>query len=149
VTADQQWIMYIARPWPVNGKPQPQRLMRVPLTGGTPELIFESHTLTGERCAHPPATLCIAIEGAANERIISLLDPMRGKGAELFRIPLTAAEADISPDGKHFAYVAPGGNTDTIRILGSAGKVEREFALQGWSGVNAIDWAAGGKGLFI
>ena len=125
--------------------------MRLPVAGGAPELIFESPNLVpvGSRCARVPATLCACIEYAGNKRVIFQLDPLQGKGRELFRIPVAQADADISPDATRFAYLVPGGKANRIAFVNASGQLEREVEVEGWAGVNAMDWSADGKGLFV
>ena len=141
LSADQQWILYLVRPRPAGGKPQPTRLMRLPVAGGAPELILESLNLVpvGSRCARAPATLCACIENAGNKRVIFQLDPLQGKGRELFRIPVAQADADISPDATRFAYLVPGGKANRIAFVNASGHLEREVEVEGWAGIDAMD----------
>ena len=86
---------------------------------------------------------------AGNKRVIFQLDPLQGKGRELFRHPLAQADADISPDAKRFAYLVPGGKANRIAFVNASGQLEREVEVEGWAGINAMDWSADGKGLFV
>jgi hypothetical protein len=123
--------------------------MRLPVGGGTPELVFESATLINFRCAAPPATLCICTEASQNGVIISRLDPLHGKGTELVRAAASSGDGAISPDGKHIARIVLGEKTGRIRIVSASGDFERDLSLPDWLGLNSIDWTGDSKRLFV
>ena len=60
VTPDGVWILYVVPPKQRDGVPF--RLMRVRITGGSPEFVMESPR-SGVLCSRPPATGCVLFEG--------------------------------------------------------------------------------------
>jgi serine/threonine protein kinase len=149
LSADRQWILYLSQAQALPGTPSPAtRLMRMPVQGGSPQTVFESQGLQHIRCSKPPATLCVCNEMLPKERVFYELDPLRGKGREIFRIDSDSPGGDISPDGKHFAYLLPGQDRNRIRFLSLSGQLEREMTIDGWSGFTGLDWSVDGRGFY-
>ena len=148
VSADSEWILYLSYPLPTAGAARTVQLMRIPVAGGSPQMVFESHQLFGMRCTRPPVSFCSCEDHQGNEDVYFTLDPLKGKGRELFRAPRSSGEADVSFDGQHFAYVH-GPKDNQIRFLDAAGKPEGDVTVDGWEGFNSLDWAADAKGLYV
>ena len=73
--------------------------MRVPVTGGASEV------LTTIRKGFPHCSArgrCVVLDYQGSQIVISEIDPLRGKGAELARIPETFG-GYLLPDGNAFA----------------------------------------------
>lgn len=69
------------------------KLMRVPITGGAPELIFPPRDGSISYCARPPSNLCAIAEQTEenNQMSITSFDPVKGRSLELARF-------DLDPD---------------------------------------------------
>jgi len=83
--------------------------------------------------------------------IITVLDPLKGRGPELTRFALDPNEdgwrLDLSPDGTRIAATrSPGG---PIYILSLRGHPMQIIKAKGWSNLQQVVWAANGKGLFV
>ena len=102
---DDHTVLYDMRP--DDTKPWINRLMRVPVQGGTPEEVPIPGALDEFRCALHPGKRCVPRTTARGKYYTYYdLDPIRGAGRELARtkwIPGILGDWDISPDGTHVA----------------------------------------------
>jgi Tol biopolymer transport system component/DNA-binding winged helix-turn-helix (wHTH) protein len=131
------------------------RMQRIPLAGGPPELVLEGRAITNEQCARLPSTLCLYSQAEGRRLTFFSFDPVRGKGQEIAYI-----EDDIpyfynwtlSPDGSMLAMAKRKLETagvPVIRLRTLKDSKERIITLTEWSSINAIDWAADGKSLWV
>ena len=148
VSPDGKWILYRR-----DKNESTMEIMRMPITGGAPQVIFEARPWSFLMRARSPATLCAIAEQTANRKqmVISAFDPMQGRGQELKRFdidPVTAFwNMDLSPDGTRIAAIRdPRG---PIFILSLRGEPTREVRPRGWQNLLSVAWAADGKGLFV
>ena len=135
--------------------PGAQRIMRVPVTGGPPQLVLEGAGINNLQCARSPSTLCIYSELAPGEEHFYMFDSIKGKGEEIPRA--TIRETDfysfnwtLSPDGKTLAFskkYATQGQPG-IRLLSLSDGKERTIPLSGWTGIATLDWSADGQSLW-
>jgi len=116
--------------------------MRVPISGGPPQLVMEPKNDASLSCPSPPSAECVLCELTADHKqdVVSSFDPVRGRGHELFRIShdantpingMLAVGASLSPDGSLFAILKTDPHEGHIRILSLSGKVEREIEVKG------------------
>jgi len=151
ITPDGNWILFTVLPEEQDGK-QPFRLMRVRITGGSPELVMESSNRFLLMCSRPPVTACVLAEDdAAHKQFIFWeLDPMKGRGRELARTGVSepVKSLDLSPDGTRMAWYA--GQTGPIQLISFRGEPTQEVPVIGWKGLlSSLNWAADGKGLLV
>jgi Tol biopolymer transport system component len=157
VSPDGSWILYLSSASPESSATTPVRIMRVPTSGGPPQLVLEGRRINGLSCARSPATLCVFSERTPDDRelIFSAFDPVHGRGRELTRINLNqllldySYNWDLSCDGSRLAFTQFDDREGRIEILPLAGGETREVNVKGWNGLWAIGWAADGKGLFV
>jgi eukaryotic-like serine/threonine-protein kinase len=153
LTPDGAWILYASRP---KNKPDSQpgnyRLMRVPVSGGIPELVQEelADQSGSDRifaCPREPAS-CILAELKGKELVFYALDPMRGKGKELARseIKIGFYGWDISPDGSELAVVSPLG--PFVRAIDLRTGLKRDVPVPAQWTLQSVGWSADGKALF-
>ena len=83
---------YIGLIWP-NGESIehptiPFPILRIPLAGGNPETILQLSRHGNVSCARPPSDTCVLAEQSEDRKqmIVSILDPIKGRGPELARI---------------------------------------------------------------
>jgi hypothetical protein len=111
---DGKW--YIANDWPAGESVEhpsvPIPILRIPLVGGAPETILQLARRASVSCARPPSNTCVLAEQSEDRKqmIVSVLDPIKGRGPELARFDfdreLAVVEAPtcfIFPDGTRFA----------------------------------------------
>src|SRR6516162_11656307 len=128
-------------------------VMRVPVSGGLPETILQVRT-GNFSCARSPSELCTLSERSPDLKklTISALDPLKGKGRELFAIDVHPGGLHnwmISPDASCVVFMEFSPREGRIRLLPLNGEPERDVVVTGWAGFNAVDWAADSKSLFV
>ena len=156
VSPDGKWV--ITQLYPIPGGPsEPNKIMRVPLSGGAPELIFNVHEGSTFFCARPPSNLCAVAEQSEDRKqvIITAFDPIKGRGSELARFdqdPAFDPKAgpllwNISPDGTRIvAARSPQGPILIHSLRGQPIQVIKPKAL---ARMRLLSWAADGRGLFV
>jgi serine/threonine protein kinase/dipeptidyl aminopeptidase/acylaminoacyl peptidase len=150
VSPDGAWVIYLV--FGESGWQGPLKVMRVPITGGTPELVFTSRMYGSHRCAKAPGSFCAIAEQTPDGKqlVFTAFDP-KGRGRELtrFRIddPTADYDWDLSHDGSRIAVVKR--KEGQIRILSLCGQAPKDITVKGWSLGDGFDWAADGKGLFV
>ena len=154
LSPDGAWILYVEVPKTAVGPSTPLRLMRVPVSGGAPQLVLETRNWRGHGCASARSTLCVLEEASQDEKQVTLtaFDPLKGRGKVLRTIqkdPTAQFASGLSPDGITFA-ISKGGDAEIhIRLLSLSGGADREFTVKGWpSNYDGVDWSSDGKGLY-
>jgi Tol biopolymer transport system component/DNA-binding winged helix-turn-helix (wHTH) protein len=150
---DGSEILYLLNPSPSD----PDRrtpLMRVPLSGGTPQLVLAELGISNLQCARAPSTVCIFSKFSANGMVFVTFDPVSGKENEITRIEdpeWYLHNWTLSPDGSTLALTKKHRTQEqaVIRLLPVAGGTERTISFQPWFGVAYIDWAADGRSLWV
>jgi serine/threonine protein kinase/Tol biopolymer transport system component len=155
LSPDGSWILYLSSGTGQVGAGTPVRIMRVPTSGGAPQLVMEGRGISSLACARSPTTLCALSEPSPDlkQLVISALDPLNGRGKELTRIslwyPNNYYSWDISRDGSRLAFTQSSNREGRIRILSLAGGENREIDVKGWNYLRSLSWATDGKGLFV
>jgi serine/threonine protein kinase len=153
VSPDNKWV--IIQVYPIR-PPEPTKVMRVPVDGGTPELIFTTQEGSSFFCARPPSALCAVAEPTEDRKFmrITAFDPLKGRGDELARFDLDPSFDpkdgllwNISPDGTKIATARSA--HDPIVIHSLQGKVVQTIQPRELTHKLLLVWAADGKGLFI
>jgi Tol biopolymer transport system component len=154
LSPDGQWLMYFAFPGGYSAMKAPL-LMRAPLSGGPPQLVFKARPASDFRCLKAPATMCVLSEWENEQLVFYALDPIRGRGQELARQEvalgpeIVESNWDLSPDGSRIALAMPEGPPARIRILSLAGGTLQDIRVAGWSAFQSMEWAADAKGWFV
>ena len=154
VSPDGSWVLYLSRTGLYRNPATLERIMRVPVSGGTPELVLEGRGIGFPLCAHSPAGSCVMSEPSPDQEqiVFSALDPLKGRGREITRLNKKLAESsswDLSPDGSQFAIMQSDIEDEPIKILSLSGGKTREFNVKGWKGLDGLVWTADGKGLLV
>ena len=140
---DGSEVLYMVRPEDGGGP----RLMRVPLAGGTPQLLLQADGVENFQCARLPSTLCIL--GKSSEGAIHFysFDAITGKQAEFLKAEVGLKyNWSLSPDGSTLALARYGQNQ--IELVSMRGAARRTLNVQGWPGVASIDWSADSESLW-
>ena len=155
VSPDGSWILYVSTA-PGSTATTPVRIMRVPTSGGVPQLVLEGRGINGLSCARSPATLCVFSEESPDHKqlIFSAFEPSQeARRRELTRVnlkqPATSYSWDLSLDGSHLALAQYELHEGRIQILPLAGGGVREVNVRGWNGLWCLFWAADARGLFV
>ena len=152
VSANGDWILYHASlKSELFSWSEPANLMQVPSSGGPPQLVRYEPSLYDIRCARLPARLCVLSEREPRQQVFYSFDLVQGKGRELTRIDINPAVSgyhwDVSPDGSRIAVTMGSERESRVRILSLRGGA-RDVRVNGWSGIQSLDWSADGKGLY-
>ena len=152
VSPDGKFILSVIGPQGLGGPSS--RIVRVPLGGGTPQLVMEVSRLSNFACASAPSELCFVGELSEDGRKISInaFDPLRGETHEVLNLdihPGSMYNWMPSPDGSRIVFMGFSPLEGRIRLLSLKGEPEREIDVKGWAGFNSVDWAADGKSLFV
>lgn len=126
-------------------------LMRVPLEGGTPQVVLKFIAYGRPRCAVSPAKACVIAEQSEDGQplIFSAFDPTKGRGEELARFePERGADYHwaLSSDGARIAILKVG--SSRIYTLHLDGHPRQDTEVTGWSNLARLFWDADGKGWF-
>jgi serine/threonine protein kinase/Tol biopolymer transport system component len=148
-SSDGHWILYLALPEErLPGGSVPVRIMRVPVSGGPPQLVLTALGTTDIHCARAPASLCVFDEQQQGHRVFTSVDPVKGRGRELASMdvePSMAIPWDLSPDGSQVVMTREG----RIRLLSLKSGVTTDLAVRGWNSFGEVDWSADGNALFV
>jgi Tol biopolymer transport system component len=159
LSPDGSWILYLSSASIQVGATTPVRIIRVPTSGGGPQLVLEGRGIDGASntlaCAQSPATLCAFSEPSPDQKqvVISAFDPVQGKGRELTRINLRQPGNrygwDLSRDGSRLAFTETDDREGRIEIISLAGGKAHEVYVKGWNRLWILFWATDGKGLVV
>jgi Tol biopolymer transport system component len=172
LSPDGFWILYLTFPRAQGGLPPASgRLMRVPVSGGSPELVLEANGYPGSarvprerwlpsargypdfRCSSRigvASPSCVLSEVNGKQVVFSAFDPQVGKRGELARIDVDPSDTfwDLSHDGSRIAFGKLEGRGGHIRIFDLVGGKMKEISVEGWSHITSVGWSADGRSLF-
>jgi eukaryotic-like serine/threonine-protein kinase len=148
LSPDGAWVFYKLGP----DDPTMDKLMRVPVTGGTPQPVLAAHLDGRPHCARSPATLCAMAERSADRKqlVFTAFDAVEGQGRNLTEFNTDAAVDywwDLSPDGTRIAVVK--NREGQVHILSLNGRAPQDITVKGWDTLTSAAWAADGKSLFV
>ena len=130
------------------GSALPQRILSVPLQGGTPRVVLQRPSIYNIQCAQSPSKLCLfdSLEGSAAH--FFTFDPEDGKTQEFASFEVKGGPNwSLSRDGSQLALILqPLGHSVTFMAMGD--KTTHEEWLNQWS-LRNIDWAADGKRVLV
>ena len=156
-TPDGKW--YLGRFWPagqsIDHPTIPFPILRIPLAGGRPETIMQISRLGNVSCARAPSSTCVLVQSEdGKQMIVSILDPIKGRGSELARFDfdreLAAVDVPlgvVSPDGTRLAIARNPEGPIEIRSL--HGQLIRNIPSQSLGILTWLTWSADEKGLFV
>lgn len=148
-TPDGHSILYMALPEErLPGGSIPVRIMRVPASGGPPQLVLTALGTTDIHCTRAPANLCVFDEQQQGRLVFTSVDPMKGRGRELASMDIGPSQImawDLSPDGSQIVVTREG----RIRLLSLKSGRTTDLAVRGWNGFGFINWSADGNALFV
>jgi dipeptidyl aminopeptidase/acylaminoacyl peptidase len=133
----------------------PARLMRIPVSGGTRQLVLETRNSVDFRCARTPANLCVVFETSQDGKqfVITGFEPLKGRGTVLRTIendPLHPYRTgEVSPDGSLLAISRWGEAEIHLRLLSLSGGSDREITVKEWPNISGLDWVPDGKGFYV
>jgi Tol biopolymer transport system component/predicted Ser/Thr protein kinase len=156
VAGQGKWMLYSTAPKGQEAKGL-DTVMRVPLSGGTPEQVQVGSPVDTFRCGIGPSQPCVIRRSIGREYYaFHALDPEKGIGAELARTPWMVgvlADWDVSPDGSLVALPNHDNRSATIRLVRLDHRAhepaEWTVELKGLSDLSGLTWSADGTGWFV
>jgi serine/threonine protein kinase len=153
LSPDGRWVIVQVRS--VSAEPStPVQLLRVPIAGGLPELIFQIAEGTSNLCARQPAPCALAERSKDRKQmIITSFDPIKGRGPELARFDVDPDQTvnsfrwDILPDGTRLA--AARGMDGYLQIRSVENGTTQVIRVKGFNDIQELTWAADGKGFLV
>jgi serine/threonine protein kinase len=155
---DGKW--YISRVWPEGESAEhpsvPFPILRIPLAGGAPETILQVSRHANVSCARPPSNTCVIAQQSENRKqmIVSMLDPIKGRGLELARFDfdrelavLEVPTCVISPDGSRLAMARS--PESPIEIYSLHGQLIHKIASRSAGTLIWLTWTADQEGFFV
>jgi hypothetical protein len=142
-------------------------LMRMPASGGLPQLVWNSPNLDNYYCTNAPVNFCVVGVRERNQmvfyRLVPAEDPPAGgyREAHLRELgrsdygPIGPIGWGISPDGSRVAMVRRELDQGLIHIVPLAGSAAGhalspyDVIVKGWTDLAAISWAQEGKGWYV
>jgi len=131
--------------------PRRSKIMRVPIAGGSQQLVLTAAIEEWPRCARSPASLCAIAERTPDRKqiVFTALDPVKGRGRELARSdtdPTKEYHWDLSADGTRIALLKH--RDAKVQILSLNGGAPQQITSKDWNTLSSVVWTADGKGLF-
>jgi hypothetical protein len=82
--------------------------------------------------------------------VISALDPIGGRGAELGRAPAGIVADNLLPDGDAYAFILDdeAGRQNRIRVLSFTGDPPKDIIVRNATNPHSLDWLSSGSGFF-
>jgi eukaryotic-like serine/threonine-protein kinase len=162
-SSDDKWIVYVeslpGHKWGGMGAAEPVKILRIPASGGPPQMVLMAERYAYHDCTRAPANLCILGEASADRKrlILTRFDPIKGRGPELGRFELEGGGWAISPNGSMLALVQPGPQETHIRLIPVSGRENamlhtessREVVVKNWNNILNTNWAADSSALFM
>ena len=147
LSANGSQVLYLSQTDPADPS-VPKSLMRLPVTGGPPQLVLRDIALGNYQCARLPSTLCIATKLQKDKVVFFSFDPEHGIGPELLIIGGGIHDWSLSPDGRTLADFRHDHSIHFFSIENGAAKEDRRVRLDEWPVYNG-DWNSDGSALLI
>jgi Tol biopolymer transport system component len=133
------------------GQPNKRRLVRIPVSGGTPETILSPAGPAYVDCALLGSRTCVLSESIGKQEVFSGFDPVRGRLEELAKIDTQGAGSiwwSLSPDGSRIAVVQ--NLSDSVRVLDLKTKqMTIIHPTPPHSNLQAAVWSTDGKRFYL
>ncbi len=145
VSPDGRWVLF------QSSSTKGWNLMRVPMGGGTPELVPTGGPIQEFFCGYK-AKRCVLREMQGEQAVFFDLDPVKGKGRELTRVVTghrVFEDWTVSPDGTMVAMTNIGSLPATVRIIYlDKPPLEKEITFDGPPFMGEAWWTPDGSGWY-
>jgi DNA-binding winged helix-turn-helix (wHTH) protein/Tol biopolymer transport system component len=150
VSPDGSWILYLSRATARFVAASRVRIMRVPTSGGAPQIVLEGRGIARQSCGRFPGSPCVFSEETLDQKqlVFSTFDPLQGRGREIARVNLDRPPAyptdnptydwDLSPDGSRLALALWDPIGSRIQIIPVAGGEAHEVILKSSVGLSGV-----------
>jgi len=150
VTPDGRWILFRQ-----GTSKYGNQLMRIPIAGSAQATPVPMSGMKGaeQGCGLSPQSRCVARSVEADQFVVRELDPLKGKGQVLARIPYgpyLIFDWSLSPDGTVIATPNHDSQGALIRLTPLDARMDERFLkLEGLRNLSAVSWSPDGKGMFV
>jgi Tol biopolymer transport system component len=150
VTPDGRWILFRQ-----GTSKYGNQLMRIPVGGSAQPTAVPMDGMKGaeQGCGLSPESRCVARSVEADQFVVRELDPLKGKGRVLARIPYgpyLIFDWSLSPDGTVIATPNHDLQSALIRLTPLDARMDERFLkLEGLRNLCAVSWSRDGKGMFV
>jgi serine/threonine protein kinase/Tol biopolymer transport system component len=150
LSPDGSYLLYMVHP---AARAAPNRIMRVPVSGGPPETVQQQTDSFGFGCPRALGATCVAAERVGDKVALFAMDPVKGMGRKIGEANSPYANWSVSPDGSRIALTEGDPNaaelTMNLRIMTIADGVKTDLHPAGLVFPESVTWSADGKGLFV
>lgn len=138
---------------PPNDPSSRMRLMRMPVSGGVPQLVLSEPAINNFQCARRHSNVCVFSQYVPGSLTFYTFDSASGQKTLLWKIQepeWTLLNWSLSPDGTTLALakVKRTGSPSQIRLVHLDGTDQRTVNLDNWFSIDYLDWAADGQSLW-
>jgi hypothetical protein len=147
LTPDGSEILYVSTPQSSSSETL-SSIFAIPITGGTLSLIVQGISIWNVQCARSPSTICLYSAGRGDTWETFRFDVRSGKSTDPPQID-PPCNWSLSPDGSQRAIIPYNSNSGTIQLRSTSTGKTRDLVVNGWNGLQAIDWSADGKSLLV
>lgn len=150
---DGSEILYMLTP-DANDPAGRVRLMRMPVNGGTPQLVLQEPLMENMQCARLPSRLCLFSRNELHAIRFFSFDAVTGKERELTQFARSSElkfNWTLSADGSMLAIAAwrQGQVPGEIQVFSINSGRQRTLTLDGWTRIASIDWAADSRNIWV
>jgi len=147
---DGKWVLYWSTPHGGLAQPTSQRLMRAPVSGGTPEMVLEtpSDPRAVFDCPISATAKCVLSRPENDHLVFYRFDLSAGLGKKVAEVALSnRSNWAVSPDGSRLAYTAKPFPLQ-ILMLNLTDSTQRIMTLSPPWDVREVGWTSDGRFLF-
>ena len=154
ITPDGAWVLFMVGQTASPQSPAAYRLMRAPLSGGTPQFVMNADRPLNFVCPNRGVGSCVIFEESDDKKqvLITAFDPQKGRGKLLRTVekhdPSENYQSALSPNGLTCALSQIGESEIRIRLLSLSGATDSEIRVKGWPSASGVDWSSDGKGFY-
>ena len=126
------------------------RLMRIPVSGGPPELVLQGEKIQNYSCARE-VNRCVVVEEVDGKQILTTFDPVKGRGEKLPALDYPKFEKGIlSPQGRLIERMKSGPEGLHVRIRSLTGGAVEEITFKNLTySYSFFGWSLDGKGIYL
>jgi eukaryotic-like serine/threonine-protein kinase len=153
ISPDGKWLLYRSLVDGAKIAMVPAPIMRVPISGGSPQKVFDCKPWALLSCTKMAGNLCAIAEPSDDQKqvIVSNVDVFKGRGSELTRFEIDPKSNDwwfdLSPDGTNIA--ATPSSAGPLYVISLLGEPTRKLQFKALPNLQAFTWTADSKGLFL
>jgi serine/threonine protein kinase/Tol biopolymer transport system component len=158
LSPDGKWLIYLLRKQNGEGS-----LMRMPASGGLPQVLWKNPRLENFYCTGLPANSCVVSVRDQNRSVFYALNPdedppsgqfREGQLREVGRSDYGPTGWALSPDGSQIAMVKSEPDRACIHVVplpdrSGHARSPYDVVVKGWTDLSLVNWAHAGNGWYV